>query len=439
MPNIKLKLPSRNWSIFLVAVGSVTTAILYDRYHKKRIQQRWCNTVSHIAQEPLSTNQLPRKITIFLAAPPGDSLRAAREHFHEYVKPVLVAGALDWDVVEGRKEGDVRAGLAEKIRKFRKESGETSEGASEPKQEKDVDQIQLLRSSVGTREWEGVQGDLVLGRHTWKEYVQGLHEGWLGPLDPPPSPSEIPDPTAAVDMPSQEGDSSSNLPTQADPSLPEPAKPQSPLELGPYIMPSAYPTASLPHSIPESFSPSLLLPFPHLLGFLNTPIRIYRFLNRRYLANETGRSVASIVLASNNQPYTLHSESISATDSEASPAAGMDTSIVMEDLQRWEQQDLLKDEETDWHKSAWNGEDEGEGKRVWREKIIVDERLGRRMSQFVLSVGEEEKARADDGRSKDAQSLFDQLREWAGWGAELGPRGWEDGLVSEEDEEQRMR
>jgi hypothetical protein len=29
----------------------------------------------------------------------------------------------------------------------------------------------------------GPKGDLVIGRHTWKEYIRGLHEGWLGPLD----------------------------------------------------------------------------------------------------------------------------------------------------------------------------------------------------------------------------------------------------------------
>lgn len=58
------------------------------------------------------------------SAPPGDGLRAAREHFHEYVKPILVAGAVDWEVIEGRKEGDVRAGLAAKIRRLRRRNGE---------------------------------------------------------------------------------------------------------------------------------------------------------------------------------------------------------------------------------------------------------------------------------------------------------------------------
>ena len=80
--------------------------------------------VSYLAREPLPTTQLPRKFTVFLCAPPGDGLRSAREYFQEYIKPVLVAAAVDWDVVEGRREGEVRAGLAARVRALRRKHGE---------------------------------------------------------------------------------------------------------------------------------------------------------------------------------------------------------------------------------------------------------------------------------------------------------------------------
>ena len=116
-------------------------------------------------------------------------MRAAREHFHEYVKPILVAGALDWEVVEGRREGEVRANLASKIRRIRRRSGEESKEVLEESVE---DRLEDFRRGAQIRAWDGIQGDLILGRHTWKEYVRGLHEGWIGPLDEP----EVPDPSS---------------------------------------------------------------------------------------------------------------------------------------------------------------------------------------------------------------------------------------------------
>ncbi|KAL9028145.1 MAG: hypothetical protein Q9180_007216, partial [Flavoplaca navasiana] len=276
MPNFRFKLPSRNWLIFLSVTGSFTTAVLYDRFQKKRAQQRWCNIVSHIAREPLPTTQMPRKITIFLSAPPGDTIRAAREHFHEYVKPVLAAAAIDWDVIEGRREGDVRAGLAEKIRKRRRKVGETSAISDETKSlEESEDLVQTLRGTSGVKDWEGVQGDLVLGRHTWKEYVRGLHEGWLGPLDLPPDTAEPSNPknhaslisseqSSAADNTSQTSDNiakSDPLSASADPAKPpsdspqaapkKEEKPKAPVQIPPYISTSAYPSAPIAPTIPD--------------------------------------------------------------------------------------------------------------------------------------------------------------------------------------------
>lgn len=32
-------------------------------------------------------------------------------------------------------------------------------------------------------EYEGVKGDIVIGRYMWKEYMCGFYEGWLGFFD----------------------------------------------------------------------------------------------------------------------------------------------------------------------------------------------------------------------------------------------------------------
>jgi import inner membrane translocase subunit TIM54 len=357
--NFGKKLPSRNWMIFFSIVGTWTGAVVYDRQQKKRIQKKWTEEVSHLALEPLSPMRMPRRLTIFLSAPPADGLLTAREHYHEYVAPILVASGLDWDAVEGRKEGDVRAGLAERIRKLRKRRGETT---SEPLAEDDLEVlIDDMREKMGVGSVGGVRGDIVIGRNTWKEYIRGLHEGWLGPLDPPkPAEEEAKDsltrkedttepngeiphverphdfasiPNFAAEQvmqrlphantPASEFASTITAQTPADDPSPsadttpeqevetdgkaedkaedkpneDSTKPKKPSQPAPFISTSEYPSSTLSTSIPPEFAPSIAIPVPHILGFMNTPIRIYRYLTKRYVADEIGRQVAAACFA----------------------------------------------------------------------------------------------------------------------------------------------
>ena len=82
-------------------------------------------------------------------------------------------------------QGDVRAGLAERIRRHRRrEEGaiiEEDEAGNEAT-------VRAIRTNLGINESSEPRGDIVVGRHTWKEYIRGLHEGWLGPSFLPPSP-----------------------------------------------------------------------------------------------------------------------------------------------------------------------------------------------------------------------------------------------------------
>ncbi|MCJ1461524.1 mitochondrial import inner membrane translocase subunit tim54 [Pseudocyphellaria aurata] len=464
LPKFKLKLPSRNWLIFLSITGSLTSAILYDRHHKKRARQRWCNLVSHVAQENLSVKLMPRRITVFLSAPPGDNLRVAREHFHEYIKPILVAGALDWEVVEGRREGDVRAGLAEKIRKLRRTNGEKppleSSGDSKAEvKEEEENRLQQMRQQSDIDDWHGVQGDLILGRHTWKEYVRGVHEGWLGPLsvpppethsdhDPPQLPSnqpttsqQLPDPlplsSPDLSSPSQSQDPTSP-PSTTTPSTP-PSNPSSPAP--PYIPTSDYPHSQLPLSSPDSFAPSLPLALPHLLGFLNTPVRFYRFLTQRHLADATGAAVAALVLDTQSRSFTYSiAAATSADTNEASSSRLLNSEAANGERRVWEQEQMLEGEEEEWHKSAWQDVAGTEGtERVWKEKMVVDERIGARMRLFELASEEAERGfREEAEKAKEVgwgvSRWMNELGNWIGIGGEQETPGWEMGLVGTEDD-----
>ena len=336
-------------------------------------------------------------MTIFLAAPPADSLSTSREHFVEYVKPVLVAAATDWDVVEGRREGDVRAALAERIRRFRNRRGEKVEV---PFEDTATSVLDPLRERIGVSEAEGEKGDIVIGRNAWKEYVRGLHEGWLGPMDPPAEAakevvktvedSEIPvvlSPQAeeshtdvadaALTAAREEAEEAKTTEDKKEAETEAPAKPLVP---PPYNTPESYPSSSLPASIPDYLGPSIAIPFPHILGFFNTPIRMYRFLNRRALADDIGRQTAAAVLAHHRQ-YTQQD------------AASTSNSETDSSTRQWEQQDALRHEEKEWHKSVKDAKEYAK-ERVWLDEPVVDARIGERMRRFELLQADEERARA---------------------------------------------
>ena len=373
-------------------------------------------------------NRLQRKVTIYLSAPPGDGLRPAREHFQEYVRPILVAAALDWEVVEGRREGDLRYKLAENVRRKRRKTENST-----PPEEEDI--IEETRQRFGIQE-DQRGGDLILGRHTWKEYIRGLHEGWLGPVSAPPEPEPEPTlksepvPESLLKSPSEEPvlgivDDDASPRINAEPQeekAPEPEEPKpKPSALPPLIAPSAYslaPTSQLPQSFPYS----TVLPFPHLLGFLNTPIRIARFLNRRKLADETGQMVATFILSNSDSPYAHTPES----------------------SEDWEQKQVLESEEQDWPKATWKEgkEEEGEKKeRPWVEEIVIDDRVGSRMRKTgeEASPPSEERTRGNYREWKGGVNTGEPIS-WGQFWLEAfdlykeKPRckGWEDGLKGEE-------
>ncbi|KAJ5638132.1 hypothetical protein N7490_008011 [Penicillium lividum] len=413
LPNIRFKLPSRNWMIFFTITGSFAGAIIYDRREKRRSQQKWCELVAHLAKDPLPVEEMRRRLTVYLAAPPGDGLKVARDHFKEYVKPILTAAALDYTVVEGRREGQVRASTAENIRKLRRKAGESSTDVHKP----GVEEVVLAtRESIGITDEPGPKGDLVIGRHTWKEYVRGLHEGWLGPMDAPAPPVvDVPVPEmseqpiqeiAAMDAP-VEGQSQVETLETLEKKIEEEKKEEAKVEekkeekpskpAGPtpaYITTAEYPSAHLAPSLPQSLDSSVPIEFPHILGFLNTPIRMYRYLNQRHLAEDIGREVASLVLANSSRPY--RDDSFSA-DSELSGAAVDSTPFPdgsATDVARgtYEQQTALEKEEKEWHKSVRKRE-EDELEREWLDDIVLDPRISSRMNITILSPEDEARSK----------------------------------------------
>ncbi|OBT69485.1 hypothetical protein VE03_01078 [Pseudogymnoascus sp. 23342-1-I1] len=388
LPNMRLKLPSRNWSIFLSVTGTITGLIIYDKREQKRVQKKWSKLVEHLAKEPLDPKSMPRKLTVFLEAPPTDGLRIAQDHFKDYVKPVLISSGLDWEFIQGRKEGDVRAELAEKIRKERQLS--TNEIQED-------DPVLAARLTNGTKLYEGPGGDLVIGRNTWKEYVRGIHEGWLGPVVEPAKPEvpvEVPEAVAEPEvietLPGITVHSSTDdvPPAPINPELKPDGKPPKPPQPQPWISTAAYSAATPAPTLPNELDPSAPIAFPHILGFFNTPTRMYRFFTRRRLADQIGRDVAAVILA-NTRPY--HTTSSAGGDSFAPSADGTD-GVVNDESDKPEQVTTLKDEEQEWHKSIHKPLEDLTKERTWLDEVVLDPRIAGRMRRAELTAEDEARA-----------------------------------------------
>ncbi|KAL2132584.1 hypothetical protein VTI74DRAFT_3607 [Chaetomium olivicolor] len=416
LPALPRKLPSRNWMIFWTVSSAITAAIIYDKREKKRAIAKWSHAVEHLAKEPLPDSfglAQPRKLTIYLSSPPGDGLRVAQDHYTEYVKPILAASGLDWEFVQGRREGDVRAYMAERVRRIRREW--ESKGEVDPNKQPTKEEIvEQFRKSRGIQDYDGIRGDVVIGRHTWKEYLRGLHEGWLGPLTAPPEPEPLPvvaTESSTEDKPAEE------KPAEEKPAEEKPAeeekKPKRPPQPKPYNTTADYPTAILPSLAPAEFAPSAPIREPHLLGFLNTPTRLYRFFNRRKLADEIGREVAAVCLCT----YREYQQLAAGEADDASPTS---TGQALQ----YEQQKELEWEEKDWIKSVWKEDDPKDKEaaeipeKVRAKPIVMDPRIAARMRRFQLSPEDEERASKIVVREEEMEGwIKGKLRQLYRWGA----------------------
>jgi import inner membrane translocase subunit TIM54 len=188
--------------------------------------------------------------------------------------------------------------------------------------------------------------------------------------------------TAAGDQPSDDSQASPEQKTEPEEKKEEkPSKPTGPAEA--YISTADYPSAHLPSSLPQAFDSSVPIEFPHILGFFNTPIRMYRYLTQRHLAESIGSQVAALVLAGDARSY--RDESFS-SDSEMSSASVDSTPSPG----GFEQQTVLEWEEKEWHKSVRKRDEENPDKeREWLDDIVLDQRISTRMQRALLSPEDE--------------------------------------------------
>jgi mitochondrial import inner membrane translocase subunit TIM54 len=86
------KLPSKKVLIFFGTCAGISSLIYRDNKLSKEARILIESKVSHLALEPLSAHELPRKVTVYLAPPSNDGIYKTKIHFREYIKVCISFG-----------------------------------------------------------------------------------------------------------------------------------------------------------------------------------------------------------------------------------------------------------------------------------------------------------------------------------------------------------
>ncbi|KAH6918430.1 mitochondrial import inner membrane translocase subunit TIM54 [Coprinopsis sp. MPI-PUGE-AT-0042] len=291
----KPKLPSRNWMIFLGVTSTVVGYYVYDRRECRRIQQTYIDKVKELSEDKLDPMDVPRKVTIYGARWPGDEdYQQAMKYFRKYVKPVLVAAAVDFEMIPGKRQGDIARRVAEDTRKRRR----LDLGIDQPSEAEKLLPTHKPLSEIRRREIEG--GIVIVGRPTFKEFMAGLQRGWtqgLNKVDEEEQLSQILDQDSTFDEVDDELPSTSS-PTSHSPifSMPsyQPPKTQEAPATG---------SDEVPTIIPQ-LPPLLLVPFHNRIGFTKIPLMIWDWFNRRQLA-ESGAEAGYRLVMNQTRPIDV--------------------------------------------------------------------------------------------------------------------------------------
>ncbi|KAG7810482.1 hypothetical protein KL921_002977 [Ogataea angusta] len=310
----KLKLPSRNWLIFWTVVAAVGGGIVYDKRQQSVLRAQYMEKAKHFGEQPFLPNQLPRKLRIYVAPPPNDFLSEGLKYLRRFCKPILNSAAIDFDIYTAERQGDIRHAVSEEIRQIRrnrlqtaaKEEPEPKVEPVDPEATKPLKELFRPADILGIFQCtqqqplsyedaglspEDAGGIITIGRGAFKEYINGVHEGLLGPLEKPEKKEEPKD--------SEE---------QNDEKKPGPVA-------RPYIDPADYPAASLApeldfnnlrdeNGVPYFFTqPILALQNYNVAGFTKQPERIYRFYNKRYQLIEYNERLWGLI-TKNSRPFT---------------------------------------------------------------------------------------------------------------------------------------
>lgn len=310
------KLPSRNWLIFISVTSSVAGYYFYDRRQCKQIRQEYVDKVKDLAELPSGALDKPRKVTVYGSKWPGDEdYDQSLRYFRKYVKPILVAAAVDYEMIGSKRLGELSNRVANDVRRRRRMDLGIDKESEATKALPTYEPLPQVRQ----REVEG--GIIIVGRPTWKEFLHGLHRGWtegLQKVDEDEVLSRELEDDGVFDEPEETG-------SEAESPAFVPHKPPiySPILLSHQINSQRSATTSAsqvlhvpPPSEISPLPPILLVPFTNYIGLTQIPLMIWDFFNQRHKVR-SGSEAAYNLIMKNTRPIVPPSHELEFTEADS--------------------------------------------------------------------------------------------------------------------------
>jgi mitochondrial import inner membrane translocase subunit TIM54 len=251
----------------------------------------------------------PRKVTVYGSKWPSDEdYDRSLKYFRKYVKvrawcsslqalradrmflclqPVLVAAAIDYEMINGKRHGDLTDRVASTVKAQRR----IAAGLDQPKHFPMPIPTQRTPEEERRAELEG--GIVIVGRQTFKEFMAGLKRGWTQTLEKVDSEDELArelqDDGAFDELEEPTQNNAENLAEKSSPLLSHKISPiYSPLQnIRPKRPPPREASAISPavNAVPGVIPPQppiLFVSFTNYIGFTQIPLMIWEFFNQRY-------------------------------------------------------------------------------------------------------------------------------------------------------------
>ncbi|KAF1798484.1 mitochondrial import inner membrane translocase subunit Tim54 [Mucor lusitanicus] len=309
-----LKAPSKGTLIFSGVAGAISGIVYTSNKNAEDARRRLAQRVSFLADRPCGVHEMPRKVLVYISAPPGDGLEKSRNWFREYVKPILVAGAIDYEIKEARSAGQIENSVIEEVVKLRRETEEASKPVEE--NQEPVDNVEMIGHSnnpftspqmndmlknkaANKSEYDGI---LAIGRNAYREVLSGLSKGCDASLAVVVEEDKVPEKGAeeAASQSKDDNETQNQQPeqTEAAPVTPveQPTETEEPvgMEFQPKEEESYF-------SLPSKFSPVMYVPHVNIIGWSNIPYRLWMWYFDNKRIDEVGKYVVAAVL-NNTRP-----------------------------------------------------------------------------------------------------------------------------------------
>ncbi|KAI9487569.1 MAG: mitochondrial import inner membrane translocase subunit Tim54 [Benjaminiella poitrasii] len=288
-----LKAPSKGTVIFSGIAGAISGIIYVSNKNTEEAKKRIAQRVSFLAEKPCGVHEMPRKVLVYISAPPGDSIEKSRNWFREYVKPVLVAGAVDYEVKEAKSTGQIESSVIEEIVKSRREATEKESVANDTTQKHTsnnpfaapaMGEIMHQRQKDNTK----FDGILAIGRNAYREVLDGFSKGCDASLAVVEEKPPVED-TIETKIEESQNNSNEDQLVEKEPLITNDEEkildqPQSIEDNDQYF------------SLPPEFAPVMYIPHVNIIGWSNLPYRLYMWYADYKRIEDVGKYVVAVVL-----------------------------------------------------------------------------------------------------------------------------------------------